>query len=333
MSIVTLSQPILLTQSAIVIWRFMNGVVPSKALRARIAELESQLQSTRRQLEQQEERESTSASFRPGDDTKLSHAEILDSVGSPTLTLHSTLHNLILLSDSALPLGSFAYSNGLESFLSHHKPLPPGITAATLLHKFLRLSIQSVTHTNVPYILKGFRNPASLLELDNDIDASTPCRVTRTASIAQGKALLSIWEKSLSHSARLQFPTMGQAHSELDKFSDALKISASTVMGVNGHLAPLWGVISAALGQNISAMAYLFLFNHAKAVLSAAIRANVIGPYSVQTVLAGQELQELIRVNLQSAWNLEPEDAGQVVPVMDLWVGRHELLYSRIFNS
>jgi len=32
-------------------------------------------------------------------------------------------------------------------------------------------------------------------------------------------------------------------------------------------------------------------------------------------------------------WETEPEDAGQVVPVLDLWVGRHELLYSRIFNS
>jgi urease accessory protein len=27
------------------------------------------------------------------------------------------------------------------------------------------------------------------------------------------------------------------------------------------------------------------------------------------------------------------EDAGLSVPVMDLWVGRHEVLYSRIFNS
>jgi urease accessory protein UreF len=32
-------------------------------------------------------------------------------------------------------------------------------------------------------------------------------------------------------------------------------------------------------------------------------------------------------------WFLQPEDAGQVVPALDLWLGRHELLYSRIFNS
>jgi urease accessory protein len=32
-------------------------------------------------------------------------------------------------------------------------------------------------------------------------------------------------------------------------------------------------------------------------------------------------------------WRTQTRDAAQAVPALDLWVGRHEKLYSRIFNS
>jgi urease accessory protein len=79
--------------------------------------------------------------------------------------------------------------------------------------------------------------------------------------------------------------------------------------------------------------AYLFLFSHARTVISAAVRASVMGPYQAQAVLASAELQDRIRGLVDEGWHRSVEDAGQSVPVMDLWVGRHEKLYSRIFNS
>jgi urease accessory protein len=112
-----------------------------------------------------------------------------------------------------------------------------------------------------------------------------------------------------------------------------LAVISSDPLPVNGHLAPLWGVVCLALGLNLEEAGYLFLLNHAKAVLSAAVRASVMGPYMAQNILAGQQLQDLIRRSLEKVWFLQPEDAGQVVPAMDLWIGRHEMLYSRIFNS
>ena len=77
----------------------------------------------------------------------------------------------------------------------------------------------------------------------------------------------------------------------------------------------------------------MFLLNHAKAVLSAAVRASVMGPYMSHSILASEALQNLVKKSLETVWFLQPEDAGQVVPSLDLWVGRHEMLYSRIFNS
>jgi urease accessory protein len=75
------------------------------------------------------------------------------------------------------------------------------------------------------------------------------------------------------------------------------------------------------------------MLSHVKALVSAAVRASVFGPYQAQKVLAGEQVQRMIDVVIDREWNTPVEEAGQTVPVMDLWIGRHEILYSRIFNS
>ncbi|KAF7508516.1 hypothetical protein GJ744_009229 [Endocarpon pusillum] len=289
-----------------------------EAIEAEIADLEAKLSDAKVRL--------NSIQHRPSPFTSL-----------PTPDLPSSSHHsLLLLSDSALPLGSFAYSSGLESYIAHHKPLPSHVTPLLSFGSFLCLSIESVGFTNVPYVLAGFRQPALVAQLDNDLDASTPCTVARRASIAQGRALLNVWEKALQQSINHACTGALIAAEHIKSFARMLKLSALSsedIADINGHFAPLWGAVCLALGLEIKQVAYLFLFNHAKAVLSAAVRANVIGPYQAQSILAGQHLQTQIRACLARVWDVHPEDAGQVVPSMDLWVGRHELLYSRIFNS
>lgn len=102
---------------------------------------------------------------------------------------------------------------------------------------------------------------------------------------------------------------------------------------VSGHLAPLFGVVCAIVGLDLRQTAYVFVMSHIKALVSAAVRANIFGPYQAQKVLAGDKVQRLIHEAVEREWHTLPEDAGQSVPVMDLWIGRHEVLYSRIFNS
>lgn len=193
-------------------------------------------------------------------------------------------------------------------------------------------------------MLAAYRSPADLETLDNDLDASTPCTVARRASVAQGRALLGVWEKSFRPSYILTgngnaTNNLGadaqSAMTTIEEFSEALKISGydNDSLGPNGHFAPLWGVVCAAMGIDIGLTAYTFMLNHAKAVLSAAVRASVVGPYQAQTFLASDEIRNLINERIRHDFDTRPEDAGQVAPVLDLWLGRHELLYSRIFNS
>lgn len=85
--------------------------------------------------------------------------------------------------------------------------------------------------------------------------------------------------------------------------------------------------------MNLQQTAYVFMLSHAKALLSAAVRASIFGPYAAQKILASAQVQEGIREVVDREWDTNVGNAGQSVPVMDLWVGRHEMLYSRIFNS
>ncbi|OQE19207.1 hypothetical protein PENFLA_c019G05179 [Penicillium flavigenum] len=298
-------------------------------LEAEVTLLESRLQDARAQL---------AASEYPSPPSSWAvKAQYNTNNTNPTTSIRPSLHALLLLSDSALPLGSFAYSSGLESYLAHNKP--SRTAPITSFHRFLKLSIASIASTSLPYVLAGHRQPSSLDTLDNDIDASTPCIVAQRASIAQGRALIGVWERAFRVSfARPETPVSEgtqAAIAAIDDLSDALKscLEEDEDLGPKGHFAPLWGVVCRAMGLDLQQTAYVFVMNHAKAVLSAAVRAGVMGPYQAQNVLASQALQDTMMKRIAREWNTPVEEAGQVVPALDLWVGRHELLYSRIFNS
>lgn len=238
--------------------------------------------------------------------------------------LRASLHPLLLLTDSALPLGAFAFSSGLESLLMHQ----PKVPKQTALRHFLLNSLASVSRLAMPYMLKAHRAPSELLEIDNDLDAATPCTVARRASIAQGRALVSIWERALRASAQPSTAAVA-----LTQLSAGLRLPVDGPFEVCAHLAPVFGVVAAALGIDEYLTAYAFLLNHVKAVLSAAIRAGVLGPFQSQAVLSSEWLKAEIDKHARAAGHIAIEDAGQVWVPGDLWIGRHELLYSRIFNS
>ncbi|KAI2608295.1 uncharacterized protein GGS25DRAFT_268905 [Hypoxylon fragiforme] len=248
----------------------------------------------------------------------------------------SAHHYLLLLSDSALPLGSFACSSGLESYLAHTSPS----SSSSRRHpsnnnpfsSFLPLSISSYAGTNLPHALAAHRDPSpsSIARIDDALDAATICTVGRRASVAQGRALLAIWEKSLG----------GPSSRALAPFAEALRRAGTAEAGdlllpppASAHLAPLFGAVAALCGLTLRQAAYVFMLSHVKALVSAAVRAGLFGPYHAQRVLAGELVQALLVDAVEREWETGVEEAGQRVPSVDLWVGRHEVLYSRIFNS
>lgn len=277
---------------------------------------------------------------------------------------HKTTHFLLLLSDSALPLGSFAFSSGLESYLAHNRGPGPGAGSAgpTLSRPrqghsqfdfFLPISVSSYASTTLPFVLAAHRDPSRLADLDDYLDAAVMCTVGRRASVAQGRALLGIWERSFVASAALQQQPLpvsasadapgaaagaGEYDAVLREYARALRTPArdwdeTGLPPVAAHLAPLFGVVCRVVGLSLHQTAYIFMLGHVKALISAAVRANLLGPYQAQRVLASSEVMGMISAAIEREWDTPVDEAGQSVPVMDLWIGRHEVLYSRIFNS
>jgi len=78
---------------------------------------------------------------------------------------------------------------------------------------------------------------------------------------------------------------------------------------------------------------YVFLLNHAKAVMSAAVRLSLVGPYQAQSILAASATRKLLRDTLDDVRDLDVEDAGQTWALLDVYQGRQEILYSRVFNG
>lgn len=254
---------------------------------------------------------------------------------------NARLHALLILSDSALPLGSFAFSSGLESYIAHRKTGDKSKSTVDL-YPFLLDSVTNVASTALPYLQAAYRAPDTLSALDNDFDASTICSVARRASIAQGKALITVWERSLvvytrptESSACDDAPITARASHALAKFMAQVKQNQADIFGLRStaHFAPLFGVVCAALSVTCSEASFLFLLNHAKAVLSAAVRAGVMGPYQSQAILANPDLRLHIERGIAMYADVDTTLAAVTAPAMDLWMGRHELLYSRIFNS
>ncbi|ERT02296.1 urease accessory protein [Sporothrix schenckii 1099-18] len=308
-------------------------------------------------------------------------------------------HFLFLLSDSALPLGSFAFSSGLESFLAHDKAaaaasaatslaaaanaIPKGIKSGPeAFAAFLPLSVSSYAYATLPFVLaahdaastvtsaaavaaaaassnfsetfpstvEAFTSALTLL--DDTYDATIICTVGRRASVAQGRALLSVWERAfsptLSPSPAPPLPsspssqTSQAAQSEpaidpLRPFALLVKRSSNprpgTLSEASAHMPPLFGAVAALAGLDRRQAADVFILSHVKALLSAAVRANLVGPYQAQRLLASAHVQQLVVRSVEGAWDVPVEEAGQTMPVVDLWMGRHEMLYSRIFNS
>lgn len=285
-----------------------------------IAELEAQLQEAKRRLIHTESSERSHAS---GVEHTLSYRNGSNPSIAATITINpaSANHYLLLLSDSALPLGSFAFSSGLESYKTH-----AGLAAS--FHAFLPLSLSSYASTTLPFVLAAHRDPARVAELDDAYDAAVICTVGRRASVAQGRALLGVWEKSFASAV----PASSR---KVISSLRALPTTSSTgeLPPYNAHLAPLFGAVCNLLGLTLQQTAYVFMLSHIKALVSAGVRAAMMGPYVAQRILASRDVQDIVTAMIDREWDTRYEEAGQSVPVMDLWIGRHEMLYSRIFNS
>ncbi|GAA5873533.1 hypothetical protein JCM3774_000043 [Rhodotorula dairenensis] len=237
---------------------------------------------------------------------------------------------LLVLSDSNLPTGGFVASSGLESWLqhgyssiavpsnemerAHDQPLSPpspntpdGPVNAFIsqsLHSYARLNLPLVrqAHTAVRALCPG-ADPAapprpsgdvenafaSILAVDILCETMTLNHVARRASVAQGVALLTLYDRAFAPPSGSKEATRQDATIRLvSRYRNAVKAAED---GCNGHMSVAFGVLTGAIGVGLDAALHLFLFLHARSLLSSAVRMNSIGPYLAHRMLVNDTRQ------------------------------------------
>ena len=210
------------------------------------------------------------------------------------------------LADSAFPTGGFAHSAGLEAAWQHGEVRNRGE-----LLSYVQASLHQLGRAALPFVSTAHEEPQRLEELDHLCDAFTTNHVANRASRGQGRAFLSAVERIF--------------RSEISDFRIETKPPAFA------HLAPIFGASLRWLDVPREITLRLFVFNHLRSLIAAAVRLNIVGPMEAQSLQ--HHLSSPAEDLLQRSVHLTLDDLAQTTPLLDLWQGAQDRLYSRLFQS
>ncbi len=203
------------------------------------------------------------------------------------------------LADSSLPTGGFAHSSGLEAAWQHGE-----IRNGAELGRYIEASLDQSGHGSLPMMLAAFDEADRLGEVDHLCESFTTNHVANRASRLQGRALLSSAQRIFALSME-EMPF--------------------------GHWAPAFGAVAFALEIEREPAARLFCFMHLRGLIAAAVRLGIIGPLEAQSIQhhLGPVAEEIVGGCLA----ISIEDISQTAPLLELWQGTQDRLYSRLFQS
>ena len=232
-----------------------------------------------------------------------------------------TFVGFLQFADGLFPVGSYAHSFGLESYVAAGT-----IRDADGVESFLLAHLQgSVAPTDVVAMIAARRaavqaGPAGLQQcflIDGSLDTMKPASETRNASRQMGRQVLRI-------AANLCDPSA--SHRLAADLSRAV-----TDEQTPGHHAMAFGAVGGALGWREPDMACAYLYSLCAGLVAAALRLLPLGQ------LAGQRI----------LWNLRPAIAGlagealgkdmseiwSFTPAIEIASMRHASLDARLFRS
>lgn len=212
---------------------------------------------------------------------------------------------VLQLADSAFPTGGFAHSAGLEAML--HSGALGGVES------FCGELIDQLAQGSLPIVAAAHDEPSRLAELDAFTRATLWSHVAARASRTQGRALLDVAARSFRHDS-LVAARARTARNELD-----------------GHLAPVFGFVTRALGVDRDEALAAFLHLGLRGALSAAVRLGCTGPAEAQAI--HHRMHAHLDAALAHARTLAVADVAQTAPLLELVQATHDRLYSRLFQS
>jgi urease accessory protein len=221
---------------------------------------------------------------------------------------------LLQLCDTALPIGAFAFSNGLETYAQQSL-----ISEVTTLQEWLEAVLHHVMHSShlLPVAL-AYRATAAgewgqLERLDQQLTAMKHARELREASVKTGQGLLRLAVQAWPG------PIIERLHVLCQQ------------QRVVGHQALVLGALGFQLGWEEQVIVEAAGYQWLSGMISAALRLLPIGQLAGQCLLAVllQHLPAIADTIRQQDW----DDLCSAAPEFDIRAMQHETLYSRLFRS
>jgi urease accessory protein len=225
----------------------------------------------------------------------------------------SLLH-LLQLSDPTLPIGSFAHSSGLETYVQHGHVYNTS-TAQEFIEGQLRYNI-ALTDAALASLAfdAALQNDFDVIKaLDAECTAVKLPREMRESSNKLGLRLSKIFEPLAASVCSISY-------------LENIKAKKS-----KGHYCIFFGIYSAAMKLDKLNALNAFFYNAAAGMVTNCVKLIPLGQQDGQVLLFG--LHPLITELGQKAVNPNRETIGMCCAAFDIRSMQHEQLYSRLYMS
>ena len=245
-------------------------------------------------------------------------ATALTTTTMATTTTDAALLQLIWLASPALPVGGFAYSEGLEAAVESAR-IRDEATAADWLADQLHLCLSRADLPVVAEAITAWRagDLARIARLDAWVLASRESAELRRQTEQMGRSLLEwlrIVRPQLVEGPAARWASTG---------------SARTEVGLTYPVA--FALAAAASGAPVRDCLLSFAFGWAENMMQAAIKSVPLGQGAGQRILL--RLAADIPAAVDRAAALGDEDRQAFAPMLAILSARHETQYSRLFRS